>query len=324
MLTTRKFVLPALVALVLANPHGALAQGRDDEEFRGSTPVPQDERKGDGSSGGGFLGGIFGGDEDPIDRDEPFIESIDNDAWHIPPPKESPPGSDLARREVFGNDSVPIYAPAFRAYTERIALRLLGGVGITGFVPKVEISSTDDVWGNVYPDGTILVSLGMLRNMENEAEYAAFLAHELSHVLLKHYGEDWFLQTQDRGLAIYNLVLDIKREIETQKGEYGQSEMFGDLKTKLIAEAIVLGNEVFLAAPFEREQEDEADLLGMDLLVKAKYSPTGMLGMLEGLKAAEDEKKEAEEQEKKKQAAANGIPDLSMGRAVFVYGFPLR
>ena len=241
MLVGRNGAFAAVLALGVLMPAAAFSQGRDEEEFGGDVPIPKaGEQDDNSSSGGGFFGSIFGEDDDHLELEEPFIDTFEPGAWNIPPAKEAPPGADLARREVFGNDTVPVYSPVYRAYTEKVARRLLEGIGVTGFVPNVEIAATDKFWGNVYPDGTILISVGMLRNIKREEEFAAFLAHELSHVLLKHYGEDWFLQTQDRGLAIYSLVMDIKRQIEVQQGEYDQKDLLGDLKNQLIAEAIVL------------------------------------------------------------------------------------
>ncbi len=308
MLTAMKLATGGLLLALFVAATDASAQRRDEQEPGGVPPGSHDGGGDSGSSGGGFFESIFGSDEDLLDLEEPLIDVLADHDWNVPPPEQGfPPASDLARREVFGPDTLPVELPAYKAYVERVAGRLLDGVGVTGFVPKVEIASTESVWGSVYPDGTILLSLGTLRNLENEDQFAALLAHELSHVLLKHYGEDWFMEAQDRGLAIYNLVLDIRREIEIKQGQYSESNMWSGLKNQLIAEAIVLGNDIFLDAPFKRGQEDEADILGVDLLVKANYNPTGMIGLLKSVLAKEErDKKEAERLKKEQRAAARG------------------
>ena len=314
MLTATKLASAVFLLSFLVAAADASAQRRDEQEPGGVPPSSHGGGESSGSSGGGFFSSIFGGDEDLLELEEPLIDVLVDHDWHVPPPDQGfPPASDLARREVFGPDTLPVDLPVFQAYIERVARRLLDGVGVTGFVPKVEIASTERVWGSVYPDGTILLSLGTLRNLDNEDQFAALMAHELSHVLLKHYGEDWFMEAQDRGLAIYNLILDIRREIEVRQGEYGESDMWSGLKNQMIAEAVVLGNEIFLDAPFKRGQEDEADLLGIDLLVKAKYNPTGMIGMLKSVLANEErERKEAERlKEEQRATAQGGIPGFS-------------
>ncbi len=256
-------------------------------------------KKGDGGSSGGFFNSLFGDGDKDIGKDGKLIDDLKADTWQPKPiPEGQPPGRELARREAHGNSAVPIPLPRARAFAQTVIRRLLEKAGIAGFDPKVEMVAEDPIWAAAYPDGTVLISIGTLRNLQSEDEFAAILAHEISHILLSHHSSDWFMETQERGLSIFNLVLDVKREIDERRKGQGKTNQWEDIKNRAIAEAIVFGSDLFLDAPFNREQEDEADLLGTDLLIKAGYDPDSMALMLDRMAAQQA----LDEAEKKKRA----------------------
>jgi Zn-dependent protease with chaperone function/uncharacterized protein YgiM (DUF1202 family) len=258
------------------------------------------------NSNGGFLNSLFG-DDSEIGKDGKLIDKINVDTLHFsPPPPGAPTGKDLARRKAFGPQLVPAPFPQAHAFTKGVIRRLADSIGFSGFVPKVEIVSNDLIWATAYPDGTVLVFLGALRNLESEDEFAAILAHELSHVVLGHHGSDWFMETQQRGLAVFNLVLDVKDAVEKARGKTDTKSQWDKYKNRLIAEAIVFSSEMFLSAPFNRDQEDESDLLGADILIKAGYNADGMALLLERLVAQEAKVAAEKSARAEKRRAAEG------------------
>ncbi len=153
-------------------------------------------------------------------------------------------------------------------------------------------------------DGGILVALGFLRNLKNEDEVAALLAHELSHILLDHHSSDSFVSNQDKVL----------KGLETANAAGGQLLGMVDpgLSRKVDTVTSVGGavhgvSESMIAPAWTRDQEDEADLLGTDLIVAAGYNPRAMTAIMEVIKAHEAQAaKVAAERDKLHQESMEG------------------
>lgn len=142
-------------------------------------------------------------------------------------------------------------SPAGEAYVRALAAPLLEALGPTPFEFRFMLARSSDVNAFALPGGYVVVNLGLLEAAESGEEVAAVLAHELSHVTLRH---------STKRLA----------------GSLGASA----------ALAFVLGF-VDVGAPaytvahlselgYERSQESEADAAGIRLLKLAGISPLGM------------------------------------------------
>lgn len=118
-----------------------------------------------------------------------------------------------------------------------------------------------------FPGGSIAATRGILLKLENEAELGALLGHELGHVNMRHTAERMskgvLAQAVVAGLAIY----------AGTRGS-GYSELAGGLG--------MLGAGVLLAS-YSRENEREADALGMAYMTQSGYNPEGMVGLMDML-----------------------------------------
>ncbi|OPY80499.1 MAG: TPR repeat-containing protein YfgC precursor [Syntrophus sp. PtaU1.Bin005] len=113
-----------------------------------------------------------------------------------------------------------------------------------------------------YPNGTIYVHSGMITRMENEAELATLLAHEMTHVTHRHALQQMRdLKNKAAFMATFNVLT-------LPAGVWGSI-------------ASLLGQVGTLAAVqgYSRELETEADTEGFGLVVAAQYDPaeTGKL-----------------------------------------------
>jgi len=128
-----------------------------------------------------------------------------------------------------------------------------------------------------FPGGSIACTRGILLEMENEAELAALLGHELGHVNARHTA-----QQMTKG-TITSLIL-------TGVGAYAeeQGSGLGELTTGLgnIAAGALL-------AKYSRDNEREADSLGMRYMVQSNYSPEGMVGLMDVLRSMSKHKPNA-------------------------------
>lgn len=120
-----------------------------------------------------------------------------------------------------------------------------------------------------FPGGSIAVTRGILVNLDNEAQLAALLGHELGHVNARHTAEQ-----MSKGM----LTSVVAGGIAAYAGS--KSESYGKIAQNLG----MLGSGMLLAS-YSRDNEREADALGMEYMVKAGYSPDGFIGLMDMLKS---------------------------------------
>lgn len=104
--------------------------------------------------------------------------------------------------------------------------------------------------------GKIGVNQGLLTVAQNADQLAAVVGHEIAHVLARHGNERL---TQELGIKATLLVIGMMSE--------------GDADTESILEALGLGAYLGIALPFSRAHEEEADLMGLELMASAGFDP---------------------------------------------------
>lgn len=114
------------------------------------------------------------------------------------------------------------------------------------------------------PGGTVVVYSGILKGMQQESELAALLAHEMSHVLLRH--------------SLRNIFRELSASLilQTFLGD------LGGMQSELILEA-----DRFRGLSYSRELETEADLNGLKIMTENRVALQGMLSLMQQLKAQE-------------------------------------
>lgn len=127
------------------------------------------------------------------------------------------------------------------------------------------------------PNGHVYVHTGILARMENEAQLATLLAHEMTHATHRHHLREY------RGARNKSVFLASTRSIIGGLPAIGElSRVLGEISAK----ASISG--------YSRELETEADMEGIKLVVKAGYDPREAPKLFEHLKA---EMKETGEKE---------------------------
>jgi predicted Zn-dependent protease len=112
------------------------------------------------------------------------------------------------------------------------------------------------------PGGYVYVTRGLLALASSEAEIAGVLGHEIGHVVARHTA-----QRYSRGVA----------------ASLGAAVLGAVLGSDL-SEVATLGAGAYVQS-FSREQEFEADMLGVRYLSRAGYDPRGMSSLLAKLQA---------------------------------------
>lgn len=112
-----------------------------------------------------------------------------------------------------------------------------------------------------FPGGSMGVTRGILADLNNEAELAALLGHELGHVNARH-------AAQRQGQAMVAQIALAGANIAASNSEWGA----------LVGIGSQLGASALLSS-YSRDNEREADALGQEYMVRAGYPASGMVGL---------------------------------------------
>jgi predicted Zn-dependent protease len=131
---------------------------------------------------------------------------------------------------------------------------------------KFIVLDTDGVNAYAAPGGLVHVTRGLLGLIKNEAELAGVLGHEITHVTKKH------------------TVGAIKRGKELDMGAAAVAKG-GGLTREMLAKLSDKAFQRVFEGAYSREDEREADEIGVQIANKAGYAPTGLATALEKLDA---------------------------------------
>jgi predicted Zn-dependent protease len=126
---------------------------------------------------------------------------------------------------------------------------------------KVLNNSTPNAWA--LPGGKIAVNMGLLMELQSEAELAAVLGHEIVHAAARHGA-----QSMQRGMLLQGAL--IATSVTAQSSEY--------------ANMVVGGAQVaagLVNTKYGRDDELEADYYGMLYMSRAGYDPMAAIGLQE-------------------------------------------
>jgi predicted Zn-dependent protease len=129
---------------------------------------------------------------------------------------------------------------------------------LANFAWEFNLIKSDEVNAFCMPGGKIVVYEGILPYTQNETGLAVVLGHEVAHAIAKHANERMSNQMlTEYGTAIVGTAISNKSE-QTQQ---------------IAAVALGLGAQYGIMLPFSRNQELEADKLGLIFMAMAGYDP---------------------------------------------------
>jgi predicted Zn-dependent protease len=130
----------------------------------------------------------------------------------------------------------------------------------------------DDKQANAFalPGGKVAVYTGILPITRDEAGLAAVLGHEIGHVVARHGGERL---SQQMGVQT---VTQIAAGMASSN----------PATVQLVAAALGAGAQYGVLLPWSRQQESEADHIGIILMAKAGYDPHASVDLWKRMQAA--------------------------------------
>lgn len=161
--------------------------------------------------------------------------------------------------EAFGGE---YENPRLQSYISRIGQELAGYAEYQEFQYQFTIVNSPIINAFALPGGYCYVSRGLVTLASNEAELAGVIAHEIGHVNARHTAQRIAQSQLAQGLLLGAVLLT---------GQQAVGQLGGG-----IANAVLKS--------FSREQELEADSLGMRYMSEAGYDPEAMVGFLDTMR----------------------------------------
>ena len=157
--------------------------------------------------------------------------------------------------------------PAVQEYVNRVGRWLTLQTERPDLPWQFGVLDDNDVNAFAAPGGYVFITKGLLAQMNSEAELAGVLAHEISHVLRKHH-----LQAIKKG-ARAELLSDLANDAIRSSGSDPRF-------SKLVS----AGTEVY-ARGLDKNDEFEADRMGVVIAARAGYDPYGLPAVLQTLQS---------------------------------------
>lgn len=211
---------------------------------------------GGGDDGGGNtfdLGEIISGVKD-ISR---TVTGIDEEA-------EIEIGRDAAA--VLLGASKPVNDPALQRYVNKIGRWVVNQTSRPHLPWRFAVLSSSHVNAFATPGGNIFITDGLLRTLNSEAELAAVLAHEAAHVIKKHHIKAM------SSLNTSGLSGVLKLAGQTSSGQSNQ------LTTAMVGQV----KDMYLRG-LDKDDEFEADRMGVVIASRAGYDPFALVAVLQTL-----------------------------------------
>jgi predicted Zn-dependent protease len=148
-----------------------------------------------------------------------------------------------------------------QVYIDRVGQRIAG----VGHRPDLEYHFTavehESINAIAVPGGYVFITRGLLEKMTSEAQLAGILGHEVAHVVAR---DSAAAISRQYGMGVLLLAV----QVSGAPGGAVQAAAF---------------TEQILSLRYSRKDEKEADLAGLDYMVRAGYNPYGMVETMQML-----------------------------------------
>ena len=157
--------------------------------------------------------------------------------------------------------------PTLEIYLNKVAAKLKAFTDPPDISFDIKIINDPNLNAFAFPNGVIYVHTGVLARLENEAQLAALLAHEMTHCTHRH------------SLRVLQSIKDRPGYMAAVQNSIEKVAMVQEL-----AQFLGVNGSIAVVTGYTREFETEADRVGLDLMAQAGYDPTQALNLFEHLR----------------------------------------
>ena len=160
--------------------------------------------------------------------------------------------------------------PQITSYVSNIGKRILAQTDHQPFECKFYVINSSELNAFAAPAGQVFINSGMIVVLDNEGELASIISHEMGHVTARHIAKRI---EKSKVLSWVTLAGAIAGMLLGKGGAAGAA---------LATSSMAAG--VSLTLKYTRDDEREADQLGLKFMTKAGYDGSGMIGAFKKLR----------------------------------------
>ena len=176
--------------------------------------------------------------------------------------------------KMFRSQVRTVTDPLLQDYAEYLVYKLAAVSQLKDRRLEVVVIDNPTINAFAVPGGVVGLHNGALLSADTEAQLASIIGHELAHLSQRHFARG-VEQQQRSALPTMAGMLGALVLAATTRGDAGMAAMAA-------TQAAAQQNQL----RFSRENEQEADRIGMDTLTKADYDPNAFASMFEKMLAA--------------------------------------
>ena len=183
---------------------------------------------------------------------------------------------DKVARQVYSQMPVLPENDPLTRYVQALGAKLVAQAPLVTGVQRqwpfnFHVVASEEINAFALPGGSIFVNLGTIQAAETEAQLAGVMAHEISHVVMRH--------------STCNLGKQRNKSILYGLGAIGSAILLGDSAAGSLAQAGIGYGQNLDFLHMSRGDEEQADLEGVNILNQAGYDPRGLPQFFEAIRA---------------------------------------
>lgn len=193
---------------------------------------------------------------------------------------------DESRELALGDDVAAILLGASQLHPNQELQHYVNSVGryLAAYSERPDLPwvfgvlDTPDLNAFAIPGGYVFITSGLMANLHSEAELAAVLAHEISHITERHH-----LRQLEQEQSVHLLTHLASAALTYQEQRNSRDARY--YRNRQIAESVLSAGQQLLTQGLSREDELAADALATRLLARTGYDPYALVTVLQKLEA---------------------------------------
>jgi predicted Zn-dependent protease len=165
--------------------------------------------------------------------------------------------------------------PQLQAYVNGVGQRLAAKSHRPALRWTFTVLDSPEINAFALPGGHVYVTRGIMAYLDDEADLAGVIGHEIGHVTARH-GAQRATRQQTAGIGVF--AATVLGAVLEGAGVRGATDAAGQVSQQVAAGTI---------ASYSREQELQADRLGAEYLARSRYDPDSMVAVIQLLRDQE-------------------------------------